>query len=303
MDIVIKADRLTKRYGSVVAVENLDLEIEKGEIYGLVGPDGAGKTTALRMLSTALLPDSGRATVMGFDVVSRSEDVKLRVGYMPQKFTFYGDLTVSENIDFFADLYEVPSDIAWLRKRELLRANSLENFTGRFADQLSGGMKKKLALACTLIHTPDIIILDEPTTGVDPLSRREFWRILYSLIPRVTILISTPYMDEAERCNRIGLMYNGRVIVSDSPERVVQNFKGEILEIKCDCLRDSKKALSGLAGVLDVQVFGDSLHVHVDSAEKAEEEIRRASASRGVSIGSVRKITPKLEDVFILMLR
>ena len=232
MDIAIKTQGLSKKYGNVVAVDNLSFEVEKGEIFGLVGPDGAGKTTTLRMLSTALSPDSGEASIQGFNIVSQSSEVKLRIGYMPQMFSLYGDLTVEENIDFYADLYQVSPDIAAGKKKELLAFSNLESFKKRAADKLSGGMKKKLALACTLIHTPEVLILDEPTTGVDPLSRREFWRILYALIPEVTIVISTPYMDEAERCNRVGLIYNGHLILIDTPEKVLEKFKGEILEVK-----------------------------------------------------------------------
>jgi ABC-2 type transport system ATP-binding protein len=255
------------------------------------------------MLATALVPDGGHATVMGFDVVDRAEDVKLCIGYMPQRFTLYGDLTVSENIDFFADLYQVPPANAKKKKDELLKANNLENFKDRLADQLSGGMKKKLALACTLIHTPDVIILDEPTTGVDPLSRRELWRILYSLIPRVTIVVSTPYMDEAERCSRVGLFFNGRIVISDLPINVINSFRRELLEIKCARMRDLKKVITQLPGIMDVQIFGDSLHAHVDFAEKAKVAIEEASLANGFIIDSMQKIDPKMEDVFISILK
>jgi len=303
MEIAIKTQGLKKKYGGLAVVDSLNLEIVKGEIYGLVGPDGAGKTTTLRMLATALVPDSGHAMVMGFDVVEAAEDVKLRIGYMPQRFTLYGDLTVSENIDFFADLYQVPPANAKKKKAELLKANNLEKFSNRLADELSGGMKKKLALACTLIHTPDVIILDEPTTGVDPLSRRELWRILYSLIPQVTIVVSTPYMDEAERCSRVGLFFNGRVVISDSPINVIKSFRRELLEIKCANMREVRKIVAALPGTLDVEIFGDSLHAHVDFAEKAKIPIEAAASAGGFVIDSMQKISPKMEDVFISILK
>ena len=303
MDIALTAKKLSKNYGGLKAVSEVDLEVKKGAIFGLVGPDGAGKTTTLRMLSTAIHPDSGAASVLGFDLLSQRGKVKEHIGYMPQHFSLYGDLTVSENIDFYSDLYQVREDTARVRKRELLAANNLEPFKDRLADQLSGGMKKKLALACTLVHTPEILILDEPTTGVDPLSRREFWRILYSLVPEVTILISTPYMDEAERCNEICLMYNGRAMAIDTPKDILKKFKGEILEIKCDCLRELMKALSQAPGIKEVRIFGDSLHVFVDSAAASRPGIESFIAANGLKFSSIRQVGPKLEDVFISILK
>jgi ABC-2 type transport system ATP-binding protein len=303
METAIETRGLSKNFKDVAAVSLLDLTVNKGEIFGLVGPDGAGKTTTLRMLSTALLPDSGSASVAGFDVVKQAEDVKLSIGYMSQRFSLYSDLTVEENIDFYSEIYQVPPDEARARKDELLLANNLTHFRDRIADQLSGGMKKKLALTCTLIHTPSLIILDEPTTGVDPLSRREFWRILYSLIPCVTIIMSTPYMDEAERCNRIGLMNKGRLVMTDTPKKILEKFNGEILEIKCDCIREGKKILSGLSFVREVQVFGDSLHVFLDSVSSSKDKIEELLRSRGAKLFSVKAIRPSLEDVFISILK
>jgi ABC-2 type transport system ATP-binding protein len=303
MDAAVATFRLSKKYGDLEAVSSLDLEVKKGEIFGLVGPDGAGKTTTLRMLSTALLPDSGNALVVGYDVVKQAEDIKRNIGYMSQRFSLYRDLTVEENIDFYSEIYQVPSDEARARKEELLLANNLAPFRSRIADQLSGGMKKKLALACTLIHTPDLIILDEPTTGVDPLSRREFWKILYSLVPSVTIVISTPYMDEAERCNRIGLMNKGKLIVTDTPKKILERFSGEILEIRCDCVRVSKGILSNEPYVKEVQVFGDRLHVFLDSVSSSKDRIEELLRSKGAKLFSVKAIQPSLEDVFISIMK
>ena len=303
MDIAIKTQGLSKKYGSVLAVDNLSFEVGKGEIFGLVGPDGAGKTTTLRMLSTALSPDSGEASIQGFNIVSQSSEVKLRIGYMPQMFSLYGDLTVEENIDFYADLYQVSPDIAAGKKKELLAFSNLESFKKRAADKLSGGMKKKLALACTLIHTPEVLILDEPTTGVDPLSRREFWRILYALIPEVTIVISTPYMDEAERCNRVGLIYDGHLILIDMPEKVLGKFKGEILEVKCERLQQAKKLLEDLPQISGVQLIGDSLHIFLDSIENKKQMVGTFLSSKGIKVFSMKKISPRLEDVFISLLK
>jgi ABC-2 type transport system ATP-binding protein len=303
MDIALTTQALTKKYGETVAVDELDLTVTKGEIFGLVGPDGAGKTTVLRMLSTAILPDGGSAKVAGFDVASEAKEVKLRIGYMPQRFSLYGDLTVSENIDFFADLYQVPEETAAQRKVELLQANNLQDFTHRPAEQLSGGMKKKLALTCTLVHTPEILILDEPTTGVDPLSRREFWKILHSLTPRVTIVISTPYMDEAERCSRIGLMNKGRLALVDRPKEILNKFPNEIIEIKCDCLRASKELLKGFPGVLDINVFGDSLRLYVASAAAVKSALEDFIRQNNFNVFSIAQARPRLEDVFLSLLR
>jgi len=230
MELAVQAKSLTKRFDKLTAVSELNLEIKKGEIFGLVGPDGAGKTTTLRILSTAMEQTSGEAFVLGLNVKNQEEAIRDRIGYMPQRFSLYGDLTVQENIDFFADIYEVPKDEERKKKAEsLLKFTGMLQFTGRRAAKLSGGMYKKLALACMLIHTPEVLFLDEPTLGVDPISRREFWRILYGL-KDVTIIVSTPYMDEAERCNRIGLVREGKLLICDTPEEVKKRAGAKTLE-------------------------------------------------------------------------
>jgi len=228
-EIVLTANNLTKKFKEVKAVNSLNLTINKGEIFGLLGPDGAGKSTILRMLSTAMLPTSGQALVLGMDVAKDEEKIRRRIGYMPQKFSLYGDLTVDENIDFFADLYEVPAKDREKVKQQALDFTKLEPFRNRLAAKLSGGMQKKLALATCLIHTPEILLLDEPTLGVDPLSRREFWRLLYSLTD-TTILVTTPYMDEAERCNRIGLIREGVLLTVDTPAKIKERTGEPTLE-------------------------------------------------------------------------
>ena len=220
-DLVIEVDNLTKQFKNVTAVHGLNLSIRRGEIFGLLGPDGAGKTTTIRMLCAIMDPSAGSASVAGFDTVKEPEEIKKRIGYMAQQFSLYGDLTVMENLVFFADIFQVERQEREERTRALLDFARLTEFTGRRAAHLSGGMQKKLALACTLIHKPEIIFLDEPTTGVDPVSRREFWDILTELhLEGVTLFVSTPYMDEAERCSRVALMFEGDVIVCDAPERV-----------------------------------------------------------------------------------
>ena len=229
MEDVIVTSKLSKKFKSTIAVNEVDLKVQKGEIFGLLGPDGAGKTTIMRMLSTAMLPTSGEAHILGLDVKKDEEQLRRRIGYMPQKFNLYGDLSVDENIQFFADLYDVPSKERESVTKKALDFTKLSPFRGRYARQLSGGMQKKLALACVLIHTPEVLFLDEPTLGVDPLSRREFWRLLYSL-PDTTIFVSTPYMDEAERCSRIGLIREGVLLTVDTPARIKERTGEATLE-------------------------------------------------------------------------
>jgi ABC-2 type transport system ATP-binding protein len=235
---VIVTHKLIKRFKAVTAVSSLDLSVGKGEIFGLLGPDGAGKTTVMRMLSTVMLPTSGEGRVLGLDICKDEDKLRRRIGYMPQKFNLYGDLTVDENIEFFAEIYNVPARDMESVRQKALDFTKLGQFNKRFARQLSGGMQKKLALACVLIHTPEILFLDEPTLGVDPLSRREFWRLLYSLT-NTTIVVTTPYMDEAERCNRIGLIREGVLLTVDTPGAIKIKTKEPTLEkafinlIKC----------------------------------------------------------------------
>jgi ABC-2 type transport system ATP-binding protein len=301
MGLALTTDALTKRFGEVAAVDNLRLTINEGEMFGLVGPDGAGKTTTIRLLCGILVPTSGTATVLGLDIVKHSDEVKQQIGYLSQRFSLYGDLTVDENIEFFAEINEI-YDYAH-RRDELLEFTRLVAFRSRLAEKLSGGMKQKLALACTLIHTPRIIFLDEPTTGVDPVSRRDFWSILQSLQNRgITIVMSTPYLDEAERCSRVALMNNGRTLAVDTPEALKLHMRGEILEIVCDRVRDGFAALRDLPAVSEVQAFGDRLNVVVHDASTDRHAVQEALKSRGVTVASQRVIPPSLENVFISLL-
>ncbi len=254
-------------FTGLTAVDGIDLQVRAGEIFGLVGPDGAGKTTTMRLLTGLLDPDAGAIQVAGFDVLRQSEAMKGHIGYMPQRFSLYGDLTVAENLRFFANIYHIPREERLARQQRLLEFSRLAPFLKRQAQFLSGGMKQKLALACVLMHTPRVLFLDEPTTGVDPVSRRDFWKILYSLLKEgVTLFVSTPYMDEAERCTRVALMNRGRVILCDTPARLKQHMPGEMLEVSVEPLRPARQVLAGVPGVLDVQVFGDRLHVQVNNA-------------------------------------
>ena len=298
--LAVEATDLAKSFGDVDAVRGLSLSVKRGEIYGLVGPDGAGKTTTFRMLCGVLAPDRGKALVLGHDVVTEMDRVRGKIGYMPQRFSLYGDLTVLENLAFFADLYQVPKRIWKDRSASLLAFSQLEPFVHRQVDLLSGGMRQKLALACTLIHDPGLLLLDEPTTGVDPVSRREFWRILYSLLSRgVTILVSTPYMDEAERCNRVGFMAAGKLMASGAPEQLKRQVGREILELRAEPRRAAMLAARELAELEDVRVFGDLLHLVTADAERAESATRRAMEARGIRVVTLRKIPPSMEDAFM----
>jgi ABC-2 type transport system ATP-binding protein len=280
------------------------MNVPAGQIYGLVGPDGAGKTTTLRMLCGALLPDGGHASVAGVDVVKDPEEVRRHLGYMPQRFSLYGDLTVAENIRFFADVYRVPRAEQDALMARLLDFSRLGPFKNRRADALSGGMKQKLALACTLIHTPRVLLLDEPTTGVDPVARREFWDILRDAVNHdgVTVLVSTPYMDEADRCHVVGFMRDGKLLASDTPRNLQKLILGVVLEVQAAPRHAAEAALRRLPGVRDVQVFGDRLHAVADAAP-AEETLRQHLADAGATLLAVRTIPPTMEDVFMHLQR
>lgn len=301
---VIETRNLTRTFKKVVAVNGLDLRVAGGEIFGLVGPDGAGKTTTIRLLAAILDPSAGDARVFGCDTVRQPEPIKERIGYMAQQFNLYGDLSVLENLNFFADVFEVTGDERRARIERLLRFARLTEFRDRRAAHLSGGMKKKLALACTLIHTPEIIYLDEPTTGVDPVSRREFWEILTELhLQGITLFISTPYMDEAERCSRVGLMHQGQMIVCDAPERIKAMTGGELIALWPSDLRRAREVLVGLEGVREVQTFGDQLRVFARDAGSVMAGIREALSAQGIKVLDLRRARPRMEEAFISLIR
>jgi ABC-2 type transport system ATP-binding protein len=301
---VIETHHLTKQFKNVTAVDGLDLSVRRGEIFGLLGPDGAGKTTTIRMLCAIMDPSEGRATVAGYDTVKKPEAIKQRIGYMPQQFSLYGDLTVDENLTFFADVFQVDRKTRRERKETLLEFARLTQFRDRRAAHLSGGMQKKLALACTLIHQPEIIFLDEPTTGVDPVSRREFWHILTELhLEGVTLFVSTPYMDEAERCSRVALMFEGQVIVCDRPSHIKGLVEGELLELRPDRLREASRLIKPLPGVLEVQTYGDLLHVFVDDAEARAPTLEKVLHEENIAIQSLRQTRPRMEEAFISLIR
>ena len=301
MSIAVQTVDLTKTFETVVAVDRLQVVVHEGEMFGLVGPDGAGKTTTIRMLCGILAPTSGTATVLGHDVVKEPDMVKKEIGYLSQRFSLYGDLSIDENIEFFAEINRV-YDFKQ-RREELLEFTRLTAFRGRLAEKLSGGMKQKLALACTLIHTPKIIFLDEPTTGVDPVSRRDFWRILQGLLKSgITIVMSTPYLDEAERCTRVGLMNNGTLMTVDAPGNIKRLMKGEIVEIVCERVREAFRLLNDHPAAREVQAFGDRLNVVVDNADRDMKSLKDSLTSAGITVTSSRTISPSLENVFISLL-
>jgi ABC-2 type transport system ATP-binding protein len=301
---VIQMQGLTRRFKKNTAVDGLDLSVRRGEIFGLLGPDGAGKTTTIRMLCAIMNPSEGSARIAGFDTVKEPEEIKKRIGYMAQQFSLYGDLTVHENLVFLADIFQVGRQEREQRISRLLEFARLTDFCSRRAAHLSGGMQKKLALACTLIHRPDVIFLDEPTTGVDPVSRREFWDILTELhMEGVTLFVSTPYMDEAERCSRVGLMFEGRIVVCDTPERIKGLVKGDLIELRPDHIREARHAIAELAGVLEVQTYGNLLHVFVEDAAHQAPVLQATLAEAGIGVEGLRRTRVRMEEAFISLVR
>jgi ABC-2 type transport system ATP-binding protein len=299
MEAIIQLRDLTRRFGALTAVDHVNLEIGRGEIFGLVGPDGAGKTTTLRILSGLLDPSEGEVLIGGENVVKNPRWVKDRIGYMAQRFGLYVDLTVDENMEFYSDLFGIPKAERERLLPELLRMTRMAPFRKRQAGKLSGGMKQKLGLMCTLLHRPEILFLDEPTNGVDPVSRRDFWAILYQLVKDgITILVTTAYLDEAERCNRVGMMYKGRLIRCESPDVMRNNLDEVCYAVETPNLRDMRDKLRSCDGVLSVESSGDSLHVLIAPGRTSPERLQE-------TIGAVnfRQITPSLEDVFIAMIR
>lgn len=297
MEAVIKINDLKKSYGSVLAVDGVNYHVNRGEMFGLVGPDGAGKTTTIRMLVGLLVPESGSAEVLGFDLLSQKNLIKNEIGYLSQKFSLYGDLTIDENVEFFADIHGVKHFED--RRDELLEFTRLTPFRDRLADKLSGGMKQKLALACTLIHKPKIIFLDEPTTGVDPVSRRDFWKILSNLLKEgITIFMSTPYLDEAERCNRVALMDKGKIISCDTPKNVKESMNMQVLEIVCTPVRIAYNVIKAATN-FEVQMYGDRLNIAVSEYEKDYALIKKLFVENSIMEIDKRIITPSLENVFI----
>jgi len=300
-EAVIEIKGLGKNFGPIQAVNNLELTVYRREMFSIVGPDGAGKTTTIRMLCGVIEPSAGQAGILGFDLRKDLEEIKKHIGYLSQRFSLYGDLTVDENIEFFAEINEVRNYHA--RRNQLLEFTRLTPFRKRLAEKLSGGMKQKLALACTLIHTPEIIFLDEPTTGVDPVSRRDFWKILSDLLKsNITIVMTTPYLDEAERCSRVGLMNKGAFMTVDTPPKVKAMMRGKIVEIVCDQIRKAMSVLKQAPGAVEVQAFGDRLNLAVEEGASLE-TLKSRLEQNGVRVMDMRVIPASLENVFISLLK
>jgi len=298
---VVTLKSVVKKFGDVVAVDDVSLEVRRREMFALVGPDGAGKTTVMRMLCGITPPTSGSVHVLGFDVTKQPEEVKKRIGYLSQKFSLYGDLTIDENIEFFAEIHGVADYRE--RRNELLEFTRLTPFRARLADRLSGGMKQKLALACTLIHSPDLLLLDEPTTGVDPVSRRDFWKVLANLLRTgMTIVMTTPYLDEAERCNRVTLMSGGKNLVTDSPRAMKKLMRGEVVELVCADIRGSFTRVRALSRVKEAQAFGDRLNILVENAARDVPPLLAELKESRIDVEHWRVIPPSLENVFISLL-
>ena len=308
-DFAISAKDLVKQFkssnGGLTAIDNLSLQVKAGETYGLIGPDGAGKTTTIRVVLGLLTRTKGESSILGLDSMRDTYEIRERIGYIAQQFVLPADLTVMENMLFFAKIQGVASDQQKKRIPELLAFAGLTNFTGRLAGQLSGGMKKKLALACSLVHEPQVVLLDEPTLGVDPVSRREFWNLLGNLRVEkgLTVFVCTPYMDEAERCTRVGLMYAGKLIADDTPANIKKIVSGELLEIAPSDFVSARKLVASLSCVKELQTYGDKLHVFVDNGARRKSEIEAALASHGIQHEEIRQIEVRMEEAFISLIR
>ena len=292
---------VSKKFDTTVALAGLTFDVARGEMFGLIGPDGAGKTTAIRLLCGLLHPDVGTVRVLGVDPVRQRAEVTQGVGYLSQRFSLYGDLTIDENVEFFAELHGVRDYRP--RREQLLEMTRLTPFRDRLASKLSGGMKQKLALACTLVHEPALVVLDEPTTGVDPISRREFWKLLSEFLARgVTIVMSTPYLDEAERCTRVALMHEGQVLAMDEPGRLRQQLPGGLVEVVAAHAAAAVDAVAALDGVVDARTFGDRLHVRLAREGTAAVDAFATAIRPVLADADVRVVEPSLEDVFIATL-
>jgi ABC-2 type transport system ATP-binding protein len=306
MEVAIEAIGLFKRFHQSLkpAVHDLTLDIHAGQLFGLVGPDGAGKTTTLRMLASVMEPGGGRVRVAGHDVVREAEAVREVIGYMPQAFSLYPDLSVIENLEFFADIHRMPTARKRARIDEMLAFTRLEAFRGRRAGNLSGGMKKKLALGCALVHAPRLLLLDEPSTGVDPVSRRELWTILTDVVHQgVTVVLSTPYMDEAERCHRVGMLYDGSLLASGSPDDMTNSLPFAIVELKARPRKEMRRIVGAMPGIAEWRPVGDRLRLAVPrengQVDALMQALQRRLADEGVAVDFMRVERPDMEDVFV----
>ena len=304
MEKAVAVNQLGRKFGDIIAVDDLTFQVGSGELFGIVGPDGAGKTTTLRMLAGVLRPTSGDASLAGISVVQDPEGVKHHIAYMSQRFGLYTDLTVRENIDFYADLYQVPDKDRPARLERLYAFSGLGPFEDRLAGQLSGGMKQKLGLCAALIHEPDILLLDEPTFGVDPISRRDLWLIVHEMVARgVTVVVSTAYLDEAERCDRVMLLDSGRSVMLDTPEALQKRLGGQVFAVSTDAPRRARGVLRELPQVRQAVLFGDVVHMMLPGGQRDLPAAREALAANGITVSREEQIEPSLEDVFIALVQ
>ena len=300
---MIRAANLTRKFKQLTAVDNLNLEVARGEVFGLIGPDGAGKSTTLRLLTGLLDPTAGEAWVAGHHVVSQTQQVKDRIGYMAQRFGLYADLSVQENMEFYADLFDITGAAREELMPRLLAMTRMEPFRQRLAGRLSGGMKQKLALMCTLLHRPEVLFLDEPTNGVDPVSRRDFWLILQQLVAEgITVLVTTAYLDEAERCDRVGFLYQGRLIRCEKPSALKAEFTDGFYRVESASQRRVREALQSADGVVSVEPSGSELHLYLDASRTSVFMLEQYLKAAGVGPATFSPMVPSLEDVFIAMI-
>lgn len=305
MTLAVSVRDLEKRFGAFVAVRRLSFDVPQGEVFGFLGPNGAGKSTTIRMLSGILTPTAGQGTVAGLDLRTQPEEIKSRIGYMSQKFSLYQDLTVEENIDFYSGVYRIPPSQRAARKQWVLEMAGLVEQRHRLAGVLSGGWKQRLALGCAIVHRPAIVFLDEPTSGVDPISRRRFWDLIYQLAGEgVTVFVTTHYLDEAEYCDRLGLIYRGELIALGTPETLKTSLmRQSVLELVCDRPEEALLAVERLAGVHEASLFGQAIHLVVDDPEAVRAALATALAQWGYRVERLERIAPSLEDVFVSLIR
>jgi ABC-2 type transport system ATP-binding protein len=303
-DNAVTVDKLEKRFGNFVAVDRVSFQVRRGEIFGFLGPNGAGKSTTIRMLCGILAPSGGSGTVAGFDIRTQSERIKANIGYMSQKFSLYQDLTVEENIEFYSGIYRIPAEKRADRKQWVIEMSGLAEHRRRPTAILSGGWKQRLALGCAILHQPPIVFLDEPTSGVDPISRRQFWDLIYELSGQgVTIFVTTHYMDEAEYCDRLGLIYRGELIALGTPHTLkTELMTDDVLEVLCAGAESVMPLLAELPGVKEVAMFGNGLHLVADDGPRAAQRARQRLAEAGVAVERIEQITPSLEDVFVSLI-
>jgi ABC-2 type transport system ATP-binding protein len=300
----VRVENLVKRFGSFYAVNRISFEVNRGEIFGFLGPNGAGKSTTIRMLCGILAPTEGNGTVAGFDVRTQAEKIKSHIGYMSQKFSLYEDLTVEENIDFYSGIYQIPAEKKQRRKEWVIEMSGLKDHRRSRTSILSGGWKQRLALGCAILHEPPILFLDEPTSGVDPISRRLFWDLIYDMASKsVTVFVTTHYMDEAEYCDRLALIYRGELIAMGTPSVLkTRNMQEDILEVQCDRPQDAMREIEKLADVKEAALFGKGLHVVARDGKAAAISVRRALEDRGYGSAQIEQVAPSLEDVFVSLI-